>query len=67
MNEKAAITAIKQGSVTIGDIEFLIIKQPQGSCEDCYFDQVIRGKHINCPKTALDICCTGGYILKKQK
>lgn len=59
MYEAAAMNAIKKGEVYINNKKFLIKKEPHGSCDGCYFS----GKKT-CPQIALDICCTGGNILK---
>lgn len=59
MGEPEAKEAILKGFVKINDVEYSIHPQPSGSCDDCVF---FDGEH--CPQKALDICCTGGHILK---
>lgn len=59
MGEPEAREAILKGLVTINDIEYIVHPQPSGSCDGCVFED---RKH--CPQIALDICCTGGNILK---
>lgn len=60
MGEPEAIKAIKIGIVDINGETFTIEKEPHGWCDGCYF----LDKH--CPSIAKHICCTGGYILKKN-
>ena len=57
--EPEAKEAILKGLVTINDIEYIVHPQPNGSCDGCVFED-----KEHCPKIALDICCTGGNILK---
>lgn len=59
MGEPEAREAILKGLVTINDIEYIVHSQPSGSCDGCVFED-----KDHCPKLALDICCTGGNILK---
>lgn len=59
MGEPEAREAILKGLVTINDIEYIVHFQPSGSCDGCVFED-----KDHCPKLALDICCTGGNILK---
>lgn len=59
MGEPEAREAILKGFTTIDNIEYIIHPQPSGSCDGCVFED---RKH--CPQIALDICCTGGNILK---
>lgn len=59
MGEPEAKEAILKGLVTINDIEYIVHPQPNGSCDECVFED-----KEHCPKIALDICCTGGNILK---
>ena len=59
MGEPEAIEAIKRGWVKINGEEYTVHPQPSGSCDGCVFEDE---KH--CPQRALDICCTGGNILK---
>lgn len=59
MGEPEAIKAIKEGYVKIGDITYNVISNPSGSCDNCCFEEAER-----CPQIALNICCTGGNILK---
>lgn len=42
---------------------FVVISNPLGSCNDCYFSDKER-----CPQKAVTICCSnGGNILKLSK
>ena len=59
MGEPEARRAILKGFVTINDIEYIVHPQSSGSCDGCVFED-----EDHCPKLALDICCTGGNILK---
>lgn len=62
MGEAEAIKAIKRGRVKINGKEYTIHSQPSGCCDGCVF--LRKGR---CPQLALDICCTGGNILKHKK
>lgn len=61
MGEPEAIRAIKEGFVTINNIEYKIISQPSGNCTGCDFITA-----DSCPIKALNICSTGGNILVKR-
>lgn len=65
MYEVEAIKAIKEGVVIIEDIKYQVQKHPKGYCEGCSFDIVENNVHLKCPSKALNICCSGGYILKR--
>lgn len=65
MYEVEAIKAIKEGIVIIEDIKYRIQKHPKGYCEGCSFDIIEDNIHLKCPSKALNICCSGGYILKR--
>lgn len=57
-----------QKKYTIIDNERYEIKHSaHGGCDGCYFHRVIKNKIQQCPQKALDICCTGGNILIKNK
>lgn len=59
MNEEWTLKAIKEGSITISNTEYLIEKHPSGSCESCCFIG------SQCPSEAITICCSdGGNVLK---
>ena len=73
MGEGEALNAILKGKATIPctdnyglttRVEFKVTKEPSGSCDGCYFNQV--NAQYNCPTVARKICCTGGYILIKE-
>lgn len=59
MGEQEAIDAIKRGTVRILCSDYDIIKAPKSDCEGCSFSTPVP-----CPITALNICSTGGNILK---
>lgn len=59
MGEPEAKEAILKGFVTIDGIEYIIHPQNSGSCDNCAFED-----REHCPQLALNICCTGGNILK---
>lgn len=59
MGEPEALEAILKGFVTIDGIEYTVHPKQDGGCDECVFED-----NIHCPKKALDICCTGGNILK---
>lgn len=48
--------------ININGADFLIEKNPIGSCDGCYF------LSRNCPSKAITICCSnGGNILKLKE
>lgn len=59
MGEPEAKEVILKGFVTIDGIEYIIHPQNSGSCDNCAFED-----REYCPQLALNICCTGGNILK---
>lgn len=68
MGEPEAIRAIKEGKVTIGNKEYNVENQPSGSCDNCDFFLLREDNELeSCPIQALNICCTGGNILKEVK
>ena len=62
MGEPEAVAAIKQGWVKIGDTIFTVVPRPDGSCATCYFEE-----DEHCPQMALNICCTGGNVLRLKR
>lgn len=65
MGEPEVREAIKKGYVTIGKDDLRIVKEPHGWCNGCVYNS--QDTKQTCPDLARHICCTGGYILIKDK
>lgn len=65
MGEPEVREAIRKGSVSIDGDNLRIVKEPHGWCDSCVYNSQDTKKV--CPDLARHICCTGGYILIKDK